>query len=167
MPVRNQGTPFSRIAPFGPSGHAVLPAPMVSDAPPPPSDHPLPPLSAADRALQPHLPVILDLVQQMLRFDPTERITAREALQHPFFQLDLPQEGYLEEAVEHFMREKDREEAVAAAAAAAAVGMEGQGVAGGAGRLAGAQGRGGTHGSLPAANGLSAKPSVVSQGAGS
>ncbi|KNC98912.1 CMGC/CLK protein kinase [Spizellomyces punctatus DAOM BR117] len=32
----------------------------------------------------------LDLVQQMLVYDPRERITARQALQHQFFRMDIP-----------------------------------------------------------------------------
>jgi serine/threonine protein kinase len=32
--------------------------------------------------------IFLDLVSKMLRYDPSERIRAAEALSHPFFSLD-------------------------------------------------------------------------------
>ena len=35
---------------------------------------------------------ILDLVRKLLTFDPTQRITVREALNHPYFQLSIPDE---------------------------------------------------------------------------
>ncbi|PPQ64146.1 hypothetical protein CVT24_008776 [Panaeolus cyanescens] len=34
----------------------------------------------------------LDLVRKLLCFDPSQRITVREALQHPYFSLDIPPE---------------------------------------------------------------------------
>ena len=34
----------------------------------------------------------LDLVQKLLAFDPQERLTVRQALQHPFFKLPVPME---------------------------------------------------------------------------
>ena len=34
----------------------------------------------------------LDLVRKLLIFDPTQRITVREALNHPYFQLSIPDE---------------------------------------------------------------------------
>ena len=34
----------------------------------------------------------LDLVRKLLTFDPTQRITVREALNHPYFQLSIPDE---------------------------------------------------------------------------
>lgn len=36
-----------------------------------------------------HQPLLLDLVERMLRYSPSDRITAAEALQHPFFSLSL------------------------------------------------------------------------------
>ena len=35
----------------------------------------------------------LDLVRKLLTFDPTQRITVREALGHPYFQLSIPDES--------------------------------------------------------------------------
>jgi dual-specificity kinase len=35
----------------------------------------------------------LDLVRKLLTFDPTQRITVREALNHPYFQLSVPDES--------------------------------------------------------------------------
>lgn len=35
----------------------------------------------------------LDLVRKLLTFDPTQRITVREALSHPYFQLSIPDES--------------------------------------------------------------------------
>ena len=35
----------------------------------------------------------LDLVRKLLTFDPTQRITVREALNHPYFQLSIPDES--------------------------------------------------------------------------
>jgi len=35
----------------------------------------------------------LDLVRKLLTFDPTQRITVREALNHPYFQLSTPDES--------------------------------------------------------------------------
>jgi len=34
----------------------------------------------------------LDLVQKLLAFDPSQRITVREALNHPYFRLHVPME---------------------------------------------------------------------------
>lgn len=34
----------------------------------------------------------LDLVRRLLAFDPAQRITVREALNHPYFALTIPQE---------------------------------------------------------------------------
>ena len=34
----------------------------------------------------------LDLVRKLLTFDPTQRITVREALNHPYFQLSIQDE---------------------------------------------------------------------------
>ena len=36
----------------------------------------------------------LDLVRRLLTFDPQQRITVREALQHPYFSLHVPEEPY-------------------------------------------------------------------------
>ncbi|KAI5119835.1 hypothetical protein M0805_008401 [Coniferiporia weirii] len=36
----------------------------------------------------------LDLVQRLLAFDPAQRMTVREALQHPYFDLSIPMEEY-------------------------------------------------------------------------
>jgi len=35
----------------------------------------------------------VDLVRKLLTFDPTQRITVREALNHPYFQLSIPDES--------------------------------------------------------------------------
>jgi serine/threonine protein kinase len=35
----------------------------------------------------------LDLVRKLLAFDPTQRITVREALNHHYFQLSIPDES--------------------------------------------------------------------------
>jgi dual-specificity kinase len=35
----------------------------------------------------------LDLVRKLLTFDPTQRITVREALSHPYFHLSVPDES--------------------------------------------------------------------------
>lgn len=35
----------------------------------------------------------LDLVRKLLTFDPTQRVTVREALNHPYFQLGVPDES--------------------------------------------------------------------------
>ncbi|KAL4440678.1 hypothetical protein ABPG77_000387 [Micractinium sp. CCAP 211/92] len=40
-------------------------------------------------AVKPHLDTIVDLVRSMLQFRAADRITAAEALRHPFFQLQL------------------------------------------------------------------------------
>ncbi|KAJ0793789.1 putative dual-specificity kinase [Helianthus debilis subsp. tardiflorus] len=37
---------------------------------------------------------LIDLLQGLLRFDPAERFTAREALRHPFFTGDIRRYGY-------------------------------------------------------------------------
>ena len=37
---------------------------------------------------------LIDLLQGLLRYDPTERLTAREALKHPFFTRDLRRCGF-------------------------------------------------------------------------
>ncbi|CAL0326824.1 unnamed protein product [Lupinus luteus] len=37
---------------------------------------------------------LIDLLQRLLRYDPTERIKAREALRHPFFSRDTKRHGY-------------------------------------------------------------------------
>ncbi|KAJ6924127.1 hypothetical protein NC652_017431 [Populus alba x Populus x berolinensis] len=37
---------------------------------------------------------LIDLLQGLLRYDPTERLKAREALRHPFFSRDLRRYGY-------------------------------------------------------------------------
>lgn len=34
----------------------------------------------------------LNLVQKLLAFDPNQRITVREALNHPYFSLNIPEE---------------------------------------------------------------------------
>ena len=34
----------------------------------------------------------LDLVQRLLAFDPGQRITVKDALNHPYFSLDVPNE---------------------------------------------------------------------------
>jgi dual-specificity kinase len=34
----------------------------------------------------------LDLVRRLLAFDPAQRITVRDALQHPYFALEIPEE---------------------------------------------------------------------------
>ena len=34
----------------------------------------------------------LNLVQRLLHFDPSQRITVREALNHPYFSLSIPEE---------------------------------------------------------------------------
>ena len=34
----------------------------------------------------------VDLVRKLLTFDPMQRITVREALNHPYFQLSIPDE---------------------------------------------------------------------------
>ena len=36
----------------------------------------------------------LDLVQKLLAFDSQQRMTVREALRHPFFQLSIPMEDF-------------------------------------------------------------------------
>ncbi|BDA46929.1 Serine/threonine-protein kinase AFC2 [Coccomyxa sp. Obi] len=43
--------------------------------------------SLGDKSLRPHLDALLDLLMQMLRYDPKERITAHEALRHDFFRM--------------------------------------------------------------------------------
>lgn len=37
---------------------------------------------------------LIDLLQGLLRYEPTERLKAREALGHPFFTRDLRRFGY-------------------------------------------------------------------------
>lgn len=37
---------------------------------------------------------LIDLLQGLLRYDPAERLMAREALRHPFFTRDLRRCGY-------------------------------------------------------------------------
>ncbi|KAK9828983.1 hypothetical protein WJX72_003219 [[Myrmecia] bisecta] len=39
-----------------------------------------------DASVKPHLDSLVDLLKQMLRYDPRDRIKAEEALRHPFFQ---------------------------------------------------------------------------------
>jgi dual-specificity kinase len=34
----------------------------------------------------------LDLVRRLLAFDPAQRLTVRDALAHPYFQLNVPHE---------------------------------------------------------------------------
>ena len=41
-----------------------------------------------DSTVHPHIPIILDLLKQLMAWDPARRITAAQALQHPFFRLD-------------------------------------------------------------------------------
>jgi dual-specificity kinase len=45
--------------------------------------------SNADPSVHPHLRVIVDLVTKLMAWDPLLRITAEEALAHPFFSTDL------------------------------------------------------------------------------
>jgi dual-specificity kinase len=51
------------------------------------------------RAAQEIIPVtdhinrtFLDLVRRLLEFDPNKRISVRDALQHPYFSLSIPEE---------------------------------------------------------------------------
>ena len=46
-----------------------------------------------DPSVHPHIPLIVDLVTKLMDWDPLVRITAEEALAHPFFSLDLSGSG--------------------------------------------------------------------------
>jgi dual-specificity kinase len=45
--------------------------------------------SGADASVAPHVPLIVDLISRMMEWEPDRRITAREALRHPFFAADI------------------------------------------------------------------------------
>jgi dual-specificity kinase len=44
----------------------------------------------ADSSISPYLDVAVDLCKRLMEWDPSRRITAEEALRHPFFALELP-----------------------------------------------------------------------------
>jgi len=43
----------------------------------------------AHESLKPHIEIFLDLVKGLLEFHPEQRLTAKQALQHPFFRQTL------------------------------------------------------------------------------
>jgi dual-specificity kinase len=47
-------------------------------------------LENGDSSGVPHMELIVDLVSRMLAYEPSERLTAQQALAHPFMQLSLP-----------------------------------------------------------------------------
>ncbi|KAJ9534697.1 hypothetical protein QJQ45_013058 [Haematococcus lacustris] len=47
-------------------------------------------LEHGDSSAVPHLDLLVDLLTELLRYEPEQRISASAALQHPFFQVHLP-----------------------------------------------------------------------------
>lgn len=69
------------------------------------------PRSDCDSSLAPHIDVLLDLVHKCMEYEPSKRISAAEALRHPFFALQLDDDPYLAEAAEEYRQTQTGEDA--------------------------------------------------------
>ena len=83
-PLPSQTTPAPQPQPPNPHNPGDLPPPLLT-TPPTPKTPPNPP-TPTPQEIAPTLDALgLDLLARMLVYDPAQRVTAREALTHPYF----------------------------------------------------------------------------------